>query len=468
MSIRTPRHAMGGTPKSIGTANTIGELQLRTGVPTSGGQASRRAKQSPRRVCGGRVLPLRSLFDHKLWRDHKGAVALSSLRLAVPVVIEYSVRHWFSRWRLNLRRLFFAFVLFAILFTIAGFVPAVRFQSVAAYEFARYDIRVNGPLTDEYVSSIREITRQQIVVPLTQVSTTMRANGLGTQADLYLLENAAHQSQTWFARELLVKGRSLSGDATNQTVVDVLLARRLHVGPGDNIVMESPFGDNQRFTVQVSGVYAPSGPMKNAALVSPGRFTAFVKDGLPSSGDEDTPVVYSDLLVGDGRGASGAIIGRLEDRLAGDSNLALEQRSDKLREARRSATEVLGAGATRTLPALVALVALVLLLREQHGRLLRRRRELGLLVSLGVSDPRARRLLLWETLVEATIAGLLALPTALWLLSERLYLFLPESGWRAMLWGFAAVLAAVAVAGYLQMAILFWRIPLARLITEEV
>lgn len=123
------------------------------------------------------MLPLRSLFDHKLWRDHKGAVALSSLRLAVPVVIEYSVRHWFSRWRLNLRRLFFAFVLFAILFTIAGFVPAVRFQSVAAYEFARYDIRVNGPLTDEYVSSIREITRQQIVVPLTQVSTTMRAMG---------------------------------------------------------------------------------------------------------------------------------------------------------------------------------------------------------------------------------------------------------------------------------------------------
>lgn len=379
--------------------------------------------------------------------------------------MDYAARHWLSGWWLNLRRLAFVVVVLSLMVVLAGFVPAVRFQTAAGYEHAGYAARVNGRLEAEDGRRVREETGLTVAA-VTQATTSV-VGRTTAPVDLYLGTRAADQSHTWFTDALLVAGRAVVAGHDDEVALDAGSARRLGVHAGSVVELVSPFERNRRFTATITGLYASSGPTRGAAFVGPGRFGRHVRAHLAASSPAGGASVYSDLFVGAPGRHEAAVVSQVQERLGGDPELLVEGRAAQAAQARRTSGELLGPIAGWAIPVVAAFVLITVLLREQAHRLKRRRREVGLLVGFGLAPASVRRLVVGETVAEAAIGGLLAIPIGLWLLRERFWLYLPRTAVGAMRMDLLLVVAALAALGSLQVSWLLHRLALTELIEGD-
>ena len=382
------------------------------------------------------------------------------------VLLDYSARHWLSGWWLNFRRLIFVVIVLAFMVALAGFVPAMRFQATAAYDNAGYAVRVNGLLTEANVAKLERQTGLA-GASMSLVSTPVVAGGRTSTVDLYLGRKASDQSRIWFTKALRVSGRPVRSAGGDEIALDWISAKALRVGPGDRVSLVSPLNKEQRFRATVVGVYASSGPTRKAAFVAPGAFTeAFAASYVAGSPDQE-PALYSDVFFGTRGPNEKAAAAKVEEVGQSNSELLIEPRATKAARVRRDAAELVGPAADRLIPGLAGLVLIVVLLREQHHRLRRRRQEMGLLVSFGFGPGAVRRMVVGETVLEAAIGGVLAIPLGRWLLAEQFQLYLPREAVTAMRVDLIVVLALVAVLGLIQVRWLMARYALKDLIEGE-
>lgn len=384
----------------------------------------------------------------------------------VVLFATYAGLHWLAHlWR-NLRRFLMAVVLFTLLLATAVFLPAVNFRGTAAYRYATYTHRVNGPLTSNALVDAAKVAGGDIAA-LTSLGTLMSSGDRSSSTDIYVIQDPARQDLTWFAGELRTSGRALKATSRDELVIGSTIARRLHLSPGDTVTIEVPSPDGMvNAKARVVGVYAASGPTGSGALLSPGTAATRLLEGLGASSTED-PVVFSDFLVRipDDTAAS---VTALEEVFAEDPNISLEGREERLATAQRSADDLLGASTQYVLPGASLLAVLLIVIREQHGRLLRRRQELGLLAALGAPVATVGVLIIAETVGEALLAGLIAVPVARELLEDRLYLFLPTRLWLQMWLVLVATTAMVAFGGWIHARLAVRRHTISQLLAEEV
>ncbi|MGH9021791.1 MAG: hypothetical protein ACRDV9_01605 [Acidimicrobiia bacterium] len=196
---------------------------------------------------------------------------------------------------------------------------------------------LNGPLTEEEAGSVEAVVGSGQVARFTSVTAVLRAGDLETRADLYLLDRSAPSRLTWFALGLLIRGEGLDRGDRNRMVIDVYTAERLEVTVGDEIVVEAPLAHRPRYRMPVVGIYASSGPTRQAGLVAPSSLGEFVRQRLATTrrGAAGGGVVSSDLLVGSGAGGA-AVRRSLGGVLSENPDLLVEGRAEKLGDARRS------------------------------------------------------------------------------------------------------------------------------------
>ena len=382
------------------------------------------------------------------------------------VLLDYSARHWLSGWWLNSRRLIFVVIVLAFMVALAGFVPAMRFQATAAYDSAGYAVRVNGLLTE---TDVAKLERQAGLAgaPMSLVSTPVVAGGRTSTVDLYLGRKASDQARIWFTSALRVSGRPVRSAGGDEIALDWLSAKALRVGPGDRVSLISPLNKKQRFRATVVGVYASSGPTRKAAFVAPGAFTEAFDAGAVKRSPGHEPALYSDVFFGARGPNEKAAAAKVQDIAQSNSELLIEPRATKAARVRRDAADLVGPAADRLVPGLAGLVLIVVLLREQHHRLRRRRQEMGLLVSFGFGPGAVRRMVVGETVLEAAIGGLLAIPLGRWLLAEQFQLYLPRESVTAMRADLLLVLALVGLLGLVQVRWLMARYALKDLIEGQ-
>ena len=360
------------------------------------------------------------------------------------VLLDYSARHWLSGWWLNTRRLVFVVIVLAFMVALAGFVPAMRFQATAAYDHAGYAVRINGLLTEADVAKLEGQTGLA-GAPISSVSTSVIAGSRTSAVDLYLGRKASDQGRTWFTKALRVSGRPVRSAGADEIALDWASANTLRVGPGDRVVLVSPLGKKQRVSATVVGVYASSGPTRKAGFVAPGAFTKAFAASYAAESPGHEPALYSDVFFGTRGPTEEVAAATVEEVAQSNSELLIEPRATKAARVRRDAAELVGPAADRLIPGLAGLVLIVVLLREQHHRLRRRRQEMGLLVSFGFGPGAVRRMVVGETVLEAAIGGVLAIPIGRWLLAEQFQLYLPRDAVTAMRVDLVVVLVLVGV-----------------------
>jgi hypothetical protein len=356
-------------------------------------------------------------------------------------------------WWPGLRRLLFVLVLTTLITVIVGFVPAVKFGATAAYEHAGFASRVNGPIQQPFLASVRRSTGEAATGAV-EVSVQVSVANRSALMDLYLLDRAVGQSSTWFTPPLRISGHPLSvHPRVQEMVIDASLAHRLHLRAGGEVTVD-PGDGVAPIRVVVAGIYASSGPTKGAGVGGPGVLLDGVRQHLIRRQGAAAPA-YSDLFIGVPGAHERSLSRRIDDLVRDEPELIAESRTDRLASARDEVTGLLGPTSSTLLPGGIALLVVTVLVREQQRRLRERRPELALLVRFGVPAPTACRMLILETMAEASVAGLVAVPLGRWLLYDRLQLFLPPSAADHIQTTFVGLVALVAFAGAIQLR---WRV----------
>ena len=279
-----------------------------------------------------------------------------------------------------------------------GIWPGIVYKETAGYQFSKYDIHLNGPITGEVIKEISEgLPDDATMLGLLSSATQIVVD----QAEARV-QTTYYDSQSDGALEMgpVNSNTLVAGDISSELPVlaDVYTAKGLGIEIGDEFTVKgigkAGSGD-QEYEVRLSGLIAPTTGV--TGLYLPADLSRL---GGSNTGDEEMPI-YSDLFI--------------QSEPAGTIDLATVgqgQWSDTVtgmtrqQELRSALAEVESSMPKRIRDALIAaslLVLMIYMFREHSVRLDKRQRQLAILSSLGMSRASILRFFGAEQLLLAVI-----------------------------------------------------------------
>jgi ABC-type lipoprotein release transport system permease subunit len=339
-------------------------------------------------------------------------------------------------------------IIVAIAFFFAAMWPAVNYMFTATFQNARYDLRINGPLTKQDIQLINQnLSSNAFELTGLNAGSVERVYVNGKTFYQNIINYYYQPSQvnrivmTYFSDGLLLKGAMRKADAWG---IDYMTAKRFGVGIGDKIAFDQSIGDrfgNIRKVHRagiISAIYAPTNEVNG--LVSPAN--PEVTKLLSADG-----VVFTDVFI----------------KLSGNSP---SQAAAMIRSIPKSrewlvdpVPEAYAKGAARVEQTLnrnvryatiwaALLVYAIFILREQFSRMERRKKNLAILFSLGLSETRLVKMFTLEQILLNTLTGFLGIALGIYVLQGNLGLYIPNETSMSM-----SVFVAVIILGCLVLSI---------------
>jgi hypothetical protein len=301
--------------------------------------------------------------------------------------------------RMALRTALFLAATMTVIASLGLVLPVNRYYRTVDYAEGEFDIEVNGILSAATRDRVRALPGVVDAAAFNQFVPVGFRNGDRRAApgifDARLEPEAG--GPTWFADATVVAGPAAVGEAWVD--ISAAIARALGVGPGDWIVVELGVDE---YPAQVRRVMAIARDGLSYAALGP--MTAALTEILSAPKWEGEPTDATQmLLVASDRER---LVAELRALLMPPERYVIRTRSEALDEA-ASDDPFVSASILVAMSGLGLATLVGLALREGALLVVRRRRDLALLVALGTSASRvAARLALVEAVVAAIALGL--------------------------------------------------------------
>ncbi len=279
-----------------------------------------------------------------------------------------------------------------------GIWPGIVYKETAGYQFSKYDIHLNGPITGEF---IKELSEELPAGAATLGLLSSAAQVVVDQAEARV-QTTYYDSQSEGALEMgpVNSDTLVAGDISSDlpVIADVYTAKGLGIEIGDAFTVkgigEAGSGD-QEYEVRLSGLIAPTTGV--TGLYLPADLSRL---GGSEIGGEEMPI-FSDLYIQSEPAASIDLAtvgqGQWSETVTGMT---------RQQELKSALAEVESSMPKRIRDALIGaslLVLMIYLVREHSVRLDRRQRQLAILSSLGMSRAAILRFFGAEQLLLAVV-----------------------------------------------------------------
>jgi hypothetical protein len=254
--------------------------------------------------------------------------------------------------------------------------PVAAYYQTADFTEARFDLEVDGLITDEAKAALEKLAVAGSTATLVAIDpAALRANGReASPAKVYFSPEPETIDNTWFRdSESLAEGGTAESDWID---LSADAARALGVGPGDSVSV--PFlGHDVAFTVRRIMAIARFG-IRNVGV---GPLSAPMREALASAESGATPGV---LFMRSSAGADE--VRKAVSGVPGGSKLQVQSRAEWLAQTSVEPTLSEPTRLAATVLGFAALIALAL--REGTALFDRRRRAFSILVALGATPSR--------------------------------------------------------------------------------
>lgn len=368
------------------------------------------------------------------------------------------------------RQAFFLSAIVAVLFLFAAIWPALNFMFTATFQNAQYDVRVNGPLTEADVKSIKKALDpwKPVYVGVNEGA----ANSLlvagrsfnGSQVYYFQPNDFKRVQLTFFSPGLLVKGSINRSDAWG---IDEMTANRIGVSVGDKLAFEQVFSDPEgnskkiRQTGVIRAIYASTSEVHG--IVAP--LTTDVARSIRISVGEG-PVAYSDLFIKAGSGTQQDLLASL-NKVPKAKEWLIEPVDQAYENGKARVEQTLNRNIRYTTIWAALLVYGIYILREQFTRIDKRKKGLAILFSLGLSKGRLYQMFALEQLGINLTTAIFGTWLGKYLLQDMMGLYVPRETYFFLTGLIALVILGVLGMTFVQLIYRFNRFDVSKLLATE-
>lgn len=372
-----------------------------------------------------------------------------------------------KRLFITMRQLCFLVVVMAIAFFFAAMWPAMNFMFTATFQNAQYDIKVNGPLTAQDLNSIKKVLGSNIrsMTGLYAGSVErIHANNKVIELNLinYYYQPSAnsHVPLTIFSDGLLLQGSMKKEDAWG---IDIMSSKRLGLDIDDRISFDQSVVDSSGKVHKlhqsgiIKAIYAPTSEV--SGIISPADSKT---TGLLSTDG----VIYTDFFIGlqNISPSEGEMLIR---SIPKSNEWLIESVPAAYARGKARVEQTLNRNIRYSTIWAALLIYAIFLLREQFSRMERRKKNIAILFSLGLSEHNMIRMFALEQVVLNLFTGLFGIALGLFIVQDNLGLYVPNETVISMSIFISGIIILCLALTIVQTVYRLRRIDVARLLTIE-
>jgi ABC-type lipoprotein release transport system permease subunit len=386
-------------------------------------------------------------------------ITLSGMLIGFLYFAEY--RRRFSQ---TARHVLVLTVIVACLFFFTAMFPSASFHFTATYQFAKYDMLINGPLKESDISFVidRLSPYGPNCIPLIRGTAdevyTERSSLGAVDIFYYRAEDFKNIYFTYFSKELILKGEIADDSSVG---IDYMNARRLGVDIGDSIRIRTRIPDGRGGVKVVfhegtiDALFEPTNEVNGiVAPLSPDMKDLFDKNGLAAT----------DLFIRLHKGSAENATLRLSEK---SKEWLIEPLSEAYAAGKRKLEETFNRNVRYGTMWVALIVYAILVLREQAQRMARRKKTIAILFSLGMSEAALYRALALEQLFLNITTGLCGTLLGRYLMENQFGMYIPRETLYFILGYLFAIIVVVLVVSVIQLLYHLRRFDVARLLSME-
>lgn len=342
---------------------------------------------------------------------------------------------------------------------LAALTPTFVFEHSAAFSYAAFDGHINGPITESTANALKrlpEMTRTGIMSG--GGGDVMYGTRQVQAATVSFYKDAGDLDMTWYSQPLLISGRR---PKQGEWAVDWTIARNLKIKPGDRIATKINFassGKDYRQSGVVVGIYAPT-KQTNRSVILP------MTDELKQILDKQTDgAIYSDFFF---KSEALPAVSQFLQAKTINEGMTLIARQQGILEGKKAVDEFINPFLQTGATYVAMITFLFFILREQWVRIERRRKNLAILLALGIRRWQIIALNLVEQLCIAFATTLAGLWVGRLLMEGVFFQYLPaqiSSGLIAIIFALNILVLGLSIA---QISLKIRYLPVAKLLAQE-
>lgn len=386
--------------------------------------------------------------------------------MPMKFLLTYLFAEYKKRMFLTLRHVAFLVIVVGLLFFFAAIWPSTNFAYTATFQHANYDVRVNGPLTradvQHIVETIKPVGGRYVGLNAGFADKLFVGDRMykGVSNVYFSPDEYGGIPATYFSNGLLLQGSMGERDSWG---IDYMTAKKLGVRLGERIYFHQSVSDKNGTIAHIesagtiSAIYAPTNEVNG--IISP-----MTKDASSKLGREG--VVYTDVFINAPRITPDELAQRLAKTPEAKGWL-VEPVPEAYARGKAAVDQMLSRNIRYGTIWAALLVYAIFILREQFNKMERRKKNIAILFSLGLSEGRLLRMLVTEQAAMNLATAILGLWFGKYILQDTLGLYVPRET-SAFLFGFFSLIILIIMA--LSVAQTLYRlrkIDVARLLASE-